>query len=547
MVAGPLMYAWPAPESRSRRRRPAIVVVGAALALVLAIAAGTYLTGSGQVPPTSGPGSVTIYGPKAASLDPAVQSDAGSAQVVSQLFESLTAIDAAGSVRPALADRWQTTSSGTRIEFHLRPGLVFSNGTKLVASDVVSSWLRVLDPAKPSQLASLLDDVVGARAYREGTGQKSAVGLSAVGVDQVVVDLATPASDFAAIVSSSTLAVVPASIDTDAALLTPRGFVGSGAYTLSGLSDTETTMTANAHYWDGSPAIKTIHLLNDIGGKSPVSEFQSGNLDYTPVSLIDASWIAYDKNLGPSLRIERSPSVEFYGFDSSRPPFSDVHVRRAFQMGIDWHRMVGLLSDPLIVPATGMVPPGVPGHSATDFGPVFDLAKAKAELTAAGYENGVGFPKITLITGGAWADEGIVRQLHDNLGIDIGYEALDGASYNERLLSDPPAFWEMDWVADYPGANDFLGLLLGTGKTNNFGRWSSIEFDAATGQALSAGDQTSVQKAFDRAQAVVQDQAPVIPVDYGGGFSLASPKLLGAVPNGQGLVRFAGLSWASGA
>src|SRR5664279_5202310 len=138
---------------------------------------------------------LTILGASAASLDPAVQSDAGSAQVVSQLFESLTAVDAAGSVRLALADRWQTTSSGTRIEFHLRPGLVFSNGTKLVASDVVSSWLRVLDPAKPSQLASLLDDVVGARAYREGTGQKSAVGLSAVGLDQVAVDLATPVPD----------------------------------------------------------------------------------------------------------------------------------------------------------------------------------------------------------------------------------------------------------------------------------------------------------------------------------------------------------------
>jgi len=521
-----------------------MVVAGAALALVLAIAAGTYVTGSATIPPASG--SVTIYGPKAASLDPAVQSDAGSAEVVSQLFESLTAIDTVGSVQPALADGWQTTNSGTRLVFHLRPALVFSDGTNLVASDVVSSWMRVLNPTKPSQLASLLDDVVGARAYREGTGQKSAVGLSAVGDDQVAIELAKPASDFAAIVSSSTLAVVPPTIDSDASRLTPRGFVGSGAYTLSGLTDTETTMTASAHYWAGSPPIKTVHLLSDIGGKSPVSEFESGNLDYTPISLIDASWISYDKTLGPSLRIERSPSVEFYGFDTSRAPFSDVHVRRAFQMGIDWRRIVALLSDPLIEPATGMVPPGVPGHSSTDFGPVFNVANAKAELAAAGYANGVGFPKVTLITSGARLDEAIVRQLHDNLGIDIDFEALDGASYNERLLSDPPAFWEMDWVADYPGANDFLGLLLGTGKTNNFGRWTSSEFDTATGQALSAGDQASVQQAFDRAQAIMQDQAPVIPVDYGGGFSLASPKLLGALPNGQGLVRFAGLAWASG-
>jgi oligopeptide transport system substrate-binding protein len=543
------MYAWPPPPPR-RNRRPLVVVAAAALALVLAISGGVYLTGNGSattpVAAGSSTGSVTILGPKAASLDPAVQSDAGSAEVVAQFFESLTAIDSAGHVQPALADTWQTSSGGKRLVFHLRAGLTFSDGTALAASDVVNSWLRVLDPANRSQLASLLDDVVGARAYREGGGSRSAVGLAAIGADQVAIDLANPASDFPAIASSPTLAVVPKAIDSNPAVLTTRGFVGSGAYVLSGLTDTETTMTANKRYWAGTPPIKTVHLLSSIGGKSPVSEFQAGNLDYTPVSLYDASWIAYDRTLGPSLRIEPSPSVEFYGFDTSRPPFNDVHVRRAFQMGIDWRRITALLADPLLAQATGMVPPGVPGHGATDFGPVFDVEKAKAELAAAGYANGVGFPKISLVTAGASLDEAIVRQLHANLGIDIGYLALDWTTYNERLLSDPPAFWEMDWVADYPGANDFLGLLLGTGKTNNFGRWSSSDFDAAIGEALSASDQASTQAAFDRAQAIVQDQAPVIPVDYGAGFSLAAPKLLGALPNGQGLMRFAGLAWASG-
>jgi oligopeptide transport system substrate-binding protein len=539
------MYVWPTPAARPGKRRPLAVAAGAALAIVLAVATAAYIHGPEARPATS-TGSVTIFGPKAASLDPAVQSDAGSAEVVAQLFESLTAIDAAGHVQPALADRWQASADGKTMAFHLRAGLTFSNGAVLSASDVVGSWLRVLDPANHSQLASLLDDVVGAQAYSEGSGPKSGVGLAAVGANQVSITLSSPASDFPAIVSSPTLAVVPSTIDSNPAVLTAQGFVGSGAYMLSGLTDTETTLTANARYWAGAPSIKTVHLLNSIGGKSPVSEFQAGNLDYTPISLYDASWIAYDRTLGPSLRIEPSPSVEFYGFDTTRPPFDNVYVRRAFRDGIDWRRIVALLADPLLQPATGMVPPGVPGHSATDFGPVFNLDQAKADLVAAGYPNGVGFPKIALISSGASLDEAIVRQLHDNLGIDIDYEALDWTTYNERLLSNPPAFWEMDWVADYPGANDFLGLLLGPGKTNNFGRWTSTDFDTAITQALSAGDQASTQQAFDRAQAVVADQVPVIPVDYGSGYSLAAPKLLGAVPNGQGLMRFAGLAWATG-
>jgi hypothetical protein len=54
-----------------------------------------------------------------------------------------------------------------------------------------------------------------------------------------------------------------------------------------------------------------------------------------------------------------------------------------------------------------------------------------------------------------------------------------------------------------------------------------------------------MQAGFNAAQAVIQDQVPVIPVDYGAGYWLAAKGLLGAAPNGQGLVRFAGLAWAS--
>lgn len=539
------MYAspWPVPSGPRNDRLRRLFVASATAVLAVVVIVGMAWHPSTAVAARN---SVTILGPSAASLDPAVQSDAGSAEVVSQLFESLTAVDSNQHLQPALAANWETQAGGKRVIFHLRPGLTFSDGATLTAGDVVKSWMRVLAPANQSQLASLLDDVVGARAYREGSGPSSAVGISAPSATQVQVDLANPAADFPAIASSPTLAVVPPDLDSNPSLLAPGSFVGSGAYVLSGLTDTETTLAANPHYWAGKPAINTVHLLSSTGGKTPVDMFQAGDLDYTPISVGDATWVAYDKTLGPSLRIEPSPSVEFYGFNTTKAPFNDVHVRRAFALGIDWNRSVALLSNPLTVPATGMVPDGVPGHSATDFGPKLDLAKAKSELAAAGYPNGVGFPKVTLVTGGGSLDGAIVRQLHDNMGIDISFEGLDWTSYNRLLLTDPPAFWEMSWVADYPGGNDFLGLLLGSGQTNNFGRWTNADFDAAISRAGSATDAASMQQALDQAQAIVADQAPVIPVDFGAGYSLAAEGLLGAFPNSQGLVRYAGLAWASG-
>jgi ABC-type transport system substrate-binding protein len=513
------------------------------LAPVLAVA--VALAGSWHPSPVAAArDSVTILGASAASLDPAIQSDAGSAEVVSQLFETLTAVDSQQHVQPALAANWQTSNGGKTVVFHLRSGLKFSDGSPLTAGDVVKSWLRVINPRQPSQLASLMDGVAGAKAYRQGKGSASDVGLAAPNDTEVDVTLAIASSDFPSIVSGPTFAVVPPQIDSDPGVLDPGTFVGSGAYVLTGLTRTETTMKANPYYWAGTPPIGTIHLLSQLPNGDAVTAFQDGTLDYTPISVGDATWIAYDKTLGPSLRVEPSPSVEYYGFNTTKAPFDNVHVRRAFEMGIDWKRLVTLMGNPLVVPATSMVPAGIPGHSATDYGPKFDLAAARSELAAAGYANGAGFPKVTLITPGATLDAAIIAQLKTNLGIDLSYEALDWSTYNQMLLTDAPGFWWMDWVADYPGANDFLGILLGDGETNNFGRWSNADFETALSNALSATDATAMQQAFDTAQSIVADQAPVIPVDYGSGYTLAAPGLLGAVPNSQGLVRYAGLSWA---
>ena len=104
--------------------------------------------------------------------------------------------------------------------------------------------------------------------------------------------------------------------------------------------------------------------------------------------------------------------------------------------------------------------------------------------------------------------------------------------------------WALGWVADYPGRNDFLGVLLGTGASANYGRWSSTAFDAAIAEAGSATDPAAVAAAFDRAEAIVRDDVPVVPVAYGPGWALSRTGLLGATQNGLGIVRMAGLAWA---
>ena len=66
---------------------------------------------------------MTILAGAPASIDPAHHGDLGSASYVSQLYETLTAVDPSLAIRPALAESWVVEDDGRRVTFTLRPDL----------------------------------------------------------------------------------------------------------------------------------------------------------------------------------------------------------------------------------------------------------------------------------------------------------------------------------------------------------------------------------------------------------------------------------------
>jgi oligopeptide transport system substrate-binding protein len=519
--------------------------VGIGLAVVVAA---SLLLGRSALAPAertsaaAADGSVKILIGEPGTLDPAAQGDIGSAAVSAQIFEGLTAFDPELNVRPALAASWDLLDEGRRIVFHLRPNLTFSDGSPITSADVVRSWLRILNPKAPSPLVTLIGDVEGATEYSRGQNTDPAsVGLTANGLD-VEVRLRHPATDFVSIVASPTFAVVPKAIDDDPSPFTPAHFVGSGAYVLKDVAPGKTTLIANDKYWAGSPAIKTIELVHDIGGRSPVAAFEDGDVDLTTIFNFDATWIAYDETLGPELRQATSLSLNYYGFDTTRPPFDNVLVRQAISRAVNWRRLVPLVAGQTASLATSLVPPGIPGRSERDFLPVYDPDEARSLLAKAGYPGGSGFPDTTFMTFGTPYDAAVVAEIKKELGISLSYETMSG-DYFDRLATDPPQMWSMGWVADYPSPNDFLGILLGTGASNNYGHWSSPDFDAAIDEALSVSDPNAIRTAYDKAEGLVRDEAPLIPLTYDVEWKLARDGLLGASENGLGITRMAGLAW----
>jgi ABC-type transport system substrate-binding protein len=485
--------------------------------------------------------SARLVGAAPRTWDPAYAPDAATAATLAQVYEGLTAFDTESRVQPALASDWTVEDGGRRIVFQLRPDIRFSDDTPITSTDVVESWLRLIDPEAPGPLASLLSDVDGAIQYARGEVAREDVGLQADG-DRVIVEFRRPAAYFVAVTASPSLAVLPAaSAEGRVGAELPRDMVVSGAYVPVAQDEDSITLDPNVAYWAGPPHIARIEVVTDTQGRSAVALFEAGEVDWTNIGNFDASWIAYDPVLGPQLRRADSFSVEYYGFDTTRPPFDDASVRRAFSQAVDWDRAVLLAVDS--EPATSLIPAGIPGRSEEDFTPVHDPDAARAALAEAGYPEGEGFPPVTLTSEGMAYDQAIAQELRDELGVEVDLEIRPFDEYTTLLDTDPPQFWGLTWIADYPAPQDFLGLLLESGSSSNEGRWSDAAFDAALEAAAATDDPAEQAEHYAEAQTIVRDQAPVIPVAYGETWALSRDGLLGAGESGVGFVRYAGMSW----
>jgi len=454
-------------------------------------------------------------------------------------------------IRGELAERWEWKENPLSVVVHLRKGVMFPEKSgvmkarELTAEDVVFSYDR-LDKS-PKKIPTYFDHIAKVEArdkytvvftfkeynaewdYRFGWGYYSAI----VPKEMAAVD----AKNW-------------------------KNAVGTGPFQLADFVQANSqTYVKNPGYWDteklGGTAYK-IPFVDKLVYRTIKDEAtQHSALRTGKLDILEAiRWTAVDnlKKSAPQLKWSKwlSMSGTFLAMRVDQKPFGDIRVRRALNMAVNKQEIVSayyggnaeLFAYPMHPDYLGYYEPleKMPASVKELF--TYDPAKAKKLLAEAGYPGGVGFPSVTLVSAGYDYDEAVVAELRDVLGIDVRAERMPADQYFDRLAADPPAFWSLSWVADYPSPNDFLGVLLGSGQSSNYARWSSAEFDAAIGDALAAPDAASARDAYTRAERVVQREVPVIPASYGTGWALARDGLLGARENGLGILRLAGLAWS---
>ncbi len=372
------------------------------------------------------------YGSKGVPVhfgNPYMANGSPSNYVWAAMFDALTQIDAQGKLKPALALSWENIEPKAW-RFRLRPNVIFSNGEPLTADAVITAiaWLKTPE------------------------GQRSVIGneirdvLSAERVDDLTVIIRSERPD--AILPQRLSAVLLVAPQAWTAL-GPDGFAKTpattGSYELKDWGESTGRVVLNAfkQSWR-PPVIEKLTVMNLPDNASRLQALQSkqidiaGNVNIDDLEAVELFGARVVTGAAASVM-----SIAFRVTDGPSTALKDVRVRQAINYAVDKTLLNESLLRGLTSPSGQPAARGVMGYDPTILPYPYDVAKAKALMKAAGYEQGFRL-KIDVIVDRTPGDAAIyqaVAEMLSKIGIKVELRTLPFPTWLSKYLTGT---WDKD-------------------------------------------------------------------------------------------------------
>lgn len=585
---------------RSSLPRPSWLFVAASLIVVTGCAkAASHSKYFGKVAPLENQELRYISGDEPESLDPQVSSGQPEARLYLAIYDGLTEIHPQTSEPiPSMAERWESLHENTEFIFHLRANLRWSNGDPITASDFVYSLRRGLEPAFAARCAYMAYDIEYAQAFNEGgvfvkdpttggfvadpdspghrlvlpgdpqareqtlvarhlasaRGQQVVpvraedVGVQAVDPRTLRIRLMRPIPFLPGLLTHQFFRPVPrgAIEKYGDAWTRPEHIVTSGAFTLQVWRPYDRIIVVrNPMFWDaGRVQLERITFYPTQDYTTMMNLYKAGDVDAVFNHTVPAAWV--DDIRGYKDYMD-APEVatEYYMFNTTRAPMTDVRVRKAFNMAIDKMSLAKYRRTQKA--NTSFTPEGIFPDYPRPKGDPFDVDRAKALLVEAGYRDAAGrydpsrFPvadvELTYNTNESnrQVAEFVQAQWKQNLGLTIPLKNMEWKTFlASRAALDYKGISRGAWVGDYMDPFSFLALFATVAGDNGTG-W----FDPKYAALLEAANhETDPQKRYARlaeAEKMMLDVQPVAPLTTTSTNWMKKPYVKGMYANPQTL------------
>jgi peptide/nickel transport system substrate-binding protein len=374
-------------------------------------------------------------------------------------------------VIPGLADNLpQISNNGMTYTATLRPGLTYSNGAPVKASDFTYSLERAMKIGWGGK-SFFTDYIAGASDYDNGKAPTISGITTNDATGQITIQLAKVYGAFDNILAFPAAGFVPTGTPmTDQGNSPPPGV---GSYTITNVVPNQSfTLQKNSRF--NIPGIPQGHLQtinvhiqsNTLTEAQQVLNNQADNFDAGDT--VPPTLLSQIQSSASSRFAKETTALTYYFFmNTTMPPFNNPLVRQAVVTAID-RRALQRLASGFLTPGCYFLPPGLPGHptAACPYGDpnsAPDLAKAKALVQ----QSGLAGTPVTV-----WGQERSPRkeqvEYYTSVLNQIGFNATP------RIIQSSLYFTTVgnantkaqtgfgDWQQDFPNPSDFYLLLDGT-------------------------------------------------------------------------------------
>ena len=518
------------------------------LRLLLALAGGFLLAGCAgrETAVQSGSRQQVLHrgiGVEPSDLDPHLATATNDFHTISALFEGLVGQDPTDlSPVPGVAERWETSADARTYTFHLRANARWSNGDPVTAQDFVASYRRMLSASLAADNANLLYVLQGAEAFHKGgTTDFGTVGATALDERTLRLTLEYPTPYFMSLLQHWAWYPVHLPTIEQSGAAAVRGnpwarvgtLVGNGPFVLTEWRPNQRIIvTKSPTYWDAATVrLQAIHLYPIDSRDAEERAFRAGQLHVTE-ALPAGKAETYLRDQPKVLRVDPYLGTEFYRINVTRPFLNEKRVRRALALAVDRRAIVDRILQGGQEPAAAFTPPGTAGYRSPASLPT-DIAEARRLLAEAGYPGGIGAPSIELTFNTSETHRIVAEAVQEMWRRELGLEVR---LVNQELRSVLAARRTGDfqilrsvWIGDYADPSTFLNLWR-SDSGNNYTGWASPAYDQLTFQAARTSDTNARHALLARAEALLLEDAPLIPIYHYTHVFLVHPDVKGWHP-----------------
>lgn len=379
-------------------------------------------------------------------------------------------------------------------------------------------------------------DEINQMVYEKWLKEKRAeVGVKAVDEKTLQVTLENPTPYFPELTAFYTLFPVNSKVAKENPDWAKKGgdnYVCNGAFTLKEWKHNDQIVLSKNDNWFDADKVKLKGISFDIleDANTAWQNYDGGKYALIvdpPQEIVAQKFEEKDEEL----EIGKQIGNYYYNFNNlamegTKNPFVNKNIRKAFSMALDRETLVNSVTKGGQVAAEGMVPFGLKDENGKDFRDglgnliKYDPKEAKVLLEKGLQEEGLKLEdlnnKVLLYNtdqNHKKIAQAVQQMWKEALGVEIQLENVD---FNVKMAREHAHDFEISrggWVGDFADPMTMLEIFV-TNGTMNDAAYSNPEYDECIKIAKSSGDQKVRMDAMRKAEKILMDDMPIVPVYF---------------------------------